>query len=216
MVIKRKIQIIIDIAMIVLLPLLMAYELIGDVFHEVVGTLMFMFFILHNILNYKWYKALFKGSYMPYRIMSTIINLLLFIIMVSLMVSGIILSKYTFAFLQIDSGAYFLRTIHMIAAYWGYILMSMHLGLHWNIMLVILKKNEIVFRILKTVVYIVFIYGIYAFYARSIGNYMFFQTQFVYFDFNEPVAMFILDYVAIMILFAGVGYYTSKFVKDIK
>ena len=60
---KKRIQLIIDITMAVLLPLLMAYSLIGEAFHEVVGTAIFVLFIVHHILNRKWYGALFKGKY---------------------------------------------------------------------------------------------------------------------------------------------------------
>ncbi len=54
---KKRIQLIIDITMAVLLPLLMAYSLIGEAFHEVVGTAIFVLFIVHHILNRKWYGA---------------------------------------------------------------------------------------------------------------------------------------------------------------
>ena len=65
---KNKIRIIIDISMTVLLPLLMAYSLIGETFHEVVGTLIFVLFIVHHIINRKWYGALFtpkRTGYAP-------------------------------------------------------------------------------------------------------------------------------------------------------
>ena len=65
---KKKIQLIIDISMTLLLPLLMAYSLIGEAFHEVVGIAMFVLFIVHHILNRKWYGALFKGKYNARRI----------------------------------------------------------------------------------------------------------------------------------------------------
>lgn len=48
---KKKIRLIMDIAMTVLLPMLMAYSLIGEKFHEIIGTLMFALFILHHVLK---------------------------------------------------------------------------------------------------------------------------------------------------------------------
>ena len=47
--------------MTVLLLLLMAYSLIGETVHEVIGTAIFVLFIGHHILNRGWYKALPKG-----------------------------------------------------------------------------------------------------------------------------------------------------------
>lgn len=45
-------------------------------------------------------------------------------------------------------------------------------------------------------------YGIYAFFHREIGTYMTLRTAFVFFDFAEPLALFFLDYLAVMGLFA--------------
>ena len=60
---RTKIRLMIDISMTVLLPFLMAYSLIGEAFHEVVGTAIFVLFIVHHLLNRRWYGALFKGKY---------------------------------------------------------------------------------------------------------------------------------------------------------
>lgn len=98
MVIKRKIKISIDLAMTVILPLLMAYEMIGAAFHELVGSLMFILFIVHNILNYKLFRYIFKGSYAFSRIFCTIINISIFVIMIALKISGIMMSRYVFTF----------------------------------------------------------------------------------------------------------------------
>ena len=53
------------------------------------------------------------------------------------------------------------------------------------------------------------VYGVDTFIKRDFGNYMFLRYHFVFFDFEEPLALFLLDYVAIMGLFVGVGYYIS-------
>ena len=61
---------ILDAAMVLLLPMLMAYSLIGEAFHEVAGTLMLALFILHHWMNRAWWKNLFKGQYSPQRVFS--------------------------------------------------------------------------------------------------------------------------------------------------
>ena len=48
---------IIDISMVILLPMLMAYSLIGETFHEAAGTLMFILFIVHHVMNRGWYST---------------------------------------------------------------------------------------------------------------------------------------------------------------
>lgn len=65
---KRKIQILVDLVMTVMLPLLMAYSLIGEAFHEWIGMAMFVMFILHHEMNLRFIASLAKGKYTPNRI----------------------------------------------------------------------------------------------------------------------------------------------------
>ena len=50
-------------------------------------------------------------------------------------------------------------------------------------------------------------YGIYAFAKRDIGDYMFLRSHFVFFDYEEPLLFFYMDYIAVMGLFVFLGYY---------
>ncbi len=97
---KKIRKIIIDTAMLILLPLLMAYSLIGETAHEWLGLTMFLLFILHHIMNPAWLKTLFKGRYTPLRIYLTGVNVLLLIVMVLQPVSGIMMSKHIFHFFR--------------------------------------------------------------------------------------------------------------------
>ena len=45
---------IIDILMTMLLLVLMAYSLVGEQVHEILGVLMFGLFIAHHVINRKW------------------------------------------------------------------------------------------------------------------------------------------------------------------
>ena len=56
-------------------------------------------------------------------------------------------------------------------------------------------------------------YGLYAFFKREIGSYMILKNQFVYFDLDEPLARFLLDYIAVMGLFLFIGHYLSEGIK---
>lgn len=207
---KRKIQMSINLLMVIMLPMLMAHSLIGETFHEAAGTAMFILFIAHNISNYKWYKAIFKGRYMPYRILLTAVNMLLFVIMLLLPISGIIISKHIYTFINIDGKAFW-RNIHMSAAYWGYVLMSFYMGLHLD--KVLIKRVSLP---VYAAIAFVFLYGIYAFITKNIYSYMFLNEQFVYFDHNEPIILFLVDYASVMIFFALIGCFTGKILINIR
>ena len=47
-----------------------------------------------------------------------------------------------YRFLKISKGASIARSVHLVCAYLNYILMSLHLGLHWNTMIAAMRKNR--------------------------------------------------------------------------
>ena len=53
--------------MTVLLVCLMAYQVTGEALHEWFGIGMTVLVIVHQILNRKWYSALFQGRYLNNR-----------------------------------------------------------------------------------------------------------------------------------------------------
>ena len=202
---KKRIRIIVDIAMTVLLPMLMAYSMIGEKFHEFIGTLMFVLFILHHVLNRKWYGSLFKGKYHARRIFQTMLDVLLIVFMLVQPISGILMSKHLYTFIQIPGISAAVREIHLCLAYWGFMLLCIHAGTHLTALVKILRKNKVFFYPAAVVGAAVSIYGIYAFIKRQFPDYIFRRTAFVFFDYSEPKTMFFLDYLAIMILFMLLG-----------
>lgn len=85
---KKIIRRITDILMIVGLILLMAERLTGIVQHMIIGMIMFLIFIVHNVCNLSWWSYLGKGSYSPSRRRGTICNILLGIDLLAVMGSG--------------------------------------------------------------------------------------------------------------------------------
>lgn len=212
---KMIMKICIDIAMTVILLLLMGYEKIGQEAHEWIGIAIFVMFIAHHILNHRWSRNLFKGKYTALRILQISLVILVLLSMIGSMVSGIILSRHALSFLGINSGRAFARNLHMLSAYWGFVFISLHLGIHWGMIMGIARKlvkkpSEVRKWILCAAAALIAGYGVYAFIERNIGSYMLLQNQFVFFDFEEPFMLFLFDYIAVMGLFTVAGYYLSK------
>ena len=189
----------IDIIMILSLPILMAYLLVGRQFHEYLGVLMLVLFIVHNGLNYRWYRGLLKGRYSKIRIFSTIINLLLLLSMVGMMASAIIISRYVFSFSDLGHLSSYGRAIHLSLSSSCFVLMSIHAGLHGKK----IRKTNLPFRAGSL---IICVYGVYSFYTRGIAGYIFLTTRYAIFDFNEPLLIFFVDYLSMMWLFMVIGY----------
>lgn len=127
---KTSLKIVVDIGMTVMLLFLMTYERIGEAAHEWLGIGMFVLFIIHHILNRKWSRCVFKGKYTLFRIWQTVLVAGILLAMAGSMYSGVILSEHALSFLPIKGGRAFAREVHMISAYWGFVLMSLHFGLH--------------------------------------------------------------------------------------
>lgn len=209
-------KIVIDMFLTVLLLLLMARQLTGDVAHEWLGAGMFVLWIAHHILNRSWYSHLLKGKYTPARVLQTVINMAVFVSMLGLMVSGIILSREVFAFLPISGGIALARQVHILSAFWGFVLMALHLGLHWNMILGMVRivtgpvSSKWMQRGLRGIAAAVAGYGLYAFLKNQFLSYMFLTASFVYFDFERPALLFFTEYLAIMGLFIFLAHYGSK------
>ena len=136
-----KIKIAVDAVMSVSMLLLMAYGLVGEAAHEWIGMGMFALSVVHHVLNRRWIQAVPRGRYTPLRIVQTALAGLIFLCMVGSMISGIVLSCHVFAFLP-KHGGYELGTESCIfsAPFGALCCMSLHLGMHWNMLLTMAQQ----------------------------------------------------------------------------
>ena len=87
------VRIIIDLCLTILLLCAYAYRIIGDIAHEWIGVSVFVLFIAHNVINYRWYKNVGKGAYTARRVIMTTINALLALTMATLVITGFLQSR---------------------------------------------------------------------------------------------------------------------------
>ncbi len=220
---KAIAKIIIDALMTVALLFVMGYQLWGDIAHEVVGAGLFLLFIAHHILNLSFYKNLFRGKYTPMRILQLTLNAFVLATMMMLMFSGITMSRHVFAFLPVHGGMVLARRLHLLGSYWGFILMSMHLGLHWNQILGVFRKAVGVKKSSKARTVFCFVagllisgYGGWVLMKRDLPTYLFLKTEFVFLDYNESPVLFYLDYLALMALCIFVSHYIARLCRKIQ
>lgn len=220
---KMMIKISIDFMMTVLLLLLMAFNIVGEELHEWLGLSMFILFIAHTGLNAYWYKHLFKGRYTIHRRVQITINLAVFADMIGLMISGIMMSRYVFGFLPIRRYMYFARQLHMMAAYWGFVLMSLHLGMHWQMLITMFEKipvfaqrNKVMLILNRVIACVIAGYGAYAFMKYDLLSYLLLKVQFAFFDDQQSIFSFMWDYLCIMGFGIFVIYYIGKIFKYVE
>lgn len=155
------------------------------------------------------------------------INTLIFIGMFVSMITGIMLSRYVFAWMNLSGGIAMARKLHMLAAYWNFVLISVHLGLHWSMMIgrirIMEKKAFSSGNILsllrwvgRIVAVVIAVYGGYQFMQENISQYLLGTIQFAFFDFRQSVYIFVLRYLAIMECIVCITYYLRKWLLIIK
>jgi len=114
---------------------LMAYSVTGQEVHEWMGVGMFLLFLLHHGLNAAWFRSLTKGRYTPLRVLQAALVLLLLVSVAAQIVSGLAMARYALPFLNIPIPTSTARLLHLACGYWSFLLMGLHLGLHWSIFL---------------------------------------------------------------------------------
>lgn len=107
------------------------------------------------------------------------IDTLVLITMLLQMYSGIVMSRHVFSFLRIEGGMMLARRLHILGAYWGFALMSLHLGLHWSMLMGMAKKRFGLVKPSKGRAIVLFLaglviaaYGLAVFLLRELPSYM--------------------------------------------
>ena len=216
---KAIIKICVDAVMYLLFLLLMGQYLLRDAPHEWLGLAAGVFFILHNVLNYKWYKSFFKGKYTAMRIVQTAVNILLLLAVFGCTLSGIFASQYIFAVgngSTIEIGRY----LHLVTTAWAFTLMSVHLGLHWTQFVGMAKKipmppkaKIMLRRFFRLLVIALCAYGVYLFIDRRFWEELFhlidYQKEY---DESKTFFVYLAESAVLSAMFTSVTYYAKKLI----
>ena len=178
---------VIDVGMMILLLLLMAFPFTGQDIHIFLGIIMIVFFIIHHYLNRRWYLSLFKGKKTKIKMIFITINSLLLISILAVALSGLTLAGY------VPFMSYFLaRKVHLVCSYWSYLLMRLHVGLHLHVTKMI--KN-------KLIVYGIMLIGVILFIKNQIMIYLLNMSVFLYVSDQMNMVIYMFEYLIIFILF---------------
>lgn len=208
----KKLRIAIDIMMYLLFIILMGHHITENLIHEILGTLLLILFIMHNILNIKYYKIIFKGKYTSKRVLTLIIDMLLLISVIGIIISAINISNEVFSPLNISTKIWG-RKLHMLSTSWAFVLMSVHVGMHISpIMNKIYKKikNNTFEYVYYLVLILLIIHGIYSFIKLNLISDLFLLNAFKYYDYNESPIIFYLHVTATSLLICLIVYFISK------
>jgi hypothetical protein len=146
----------------------------------------------------------------------TAVNLLLVLAMAALVITGLFQSRTILAFLHLPGGMV-LRQIHTTAAYWSFILIGLHAGLHWGMIMNAFRKmmkmngknwtRKIAARILALAVAV---FGVWSSFDRDMFSKLFLGFSFDYWDPERPAVLFFAAMLSIMGVYVFIAYYALK------
>ncbi len=213
------VRIAVDISMAAILLFLLGWHLFGNFPHEILGTGLFVLFSIHNILNFRWYRSLFRGRYTVFRAVQTAVILLLWLSIVLTAASSLMISRDVWAFLDVP-GAAVGRKIHLVATAWLFVLSGVHLGFHGEAVVGKIRRffkrrtktaftAGIFFTVLTAAAAV---YGAVVFVRRRLYSDLFLLSEFKFFDFEESPAVFLAEAVCMTVLFAVAGFCLRRLV----
>ena len=212
------IRLVIDLSMTILMLVAMAYQITGNTIHELVGVVLILLFITHNVLNRRWYKTIFKGKYNVRRILSITVNFLFLISMAAVMLSSVPISRDILAFIPINNDMILLQ-IHVMTSYWGFIFMAVHIGLSWGTIINAVRKmtgitstNRFRTIVLRVLVVVIVVYGVQASFEREMFYKLTVYNPFGWYNDKSSIG-FLLDHLSIMGIYISGTHYALKFVR---
>ena len=203
---------IIDVALTVTLLLLMAFQVTEQLAHEWLGIAMFALTVAHQILNRKFYAAIFKGKYNALRILQLTVNCLLLLSFVCTALSGMMMSRFATPFMNGILPSSIVRQGHLAMSHWSFVLMGLHLGLHFG-MITSRLKNKTARIILGTVMTAISVFGFYLFFKSDMLSYMLFKNPFAFLDYEKAWWLVILENLAMLLSWGFAAYLLSLFLR---
>lgn len=202
-----------------LLLLGLAYWWLGNTVHEVVGTGMFLLVIVHNVFNRRWYGRIPKEKRHGRGLFNIGITLVLLIAMLTLLVTSVLISNTLASFMS-AYGGFTVRQIHALAAYWVLVIVSIHLGLRWPMIMGLVrnlfgisKASAVRTAALRAIAVAIAIHGVWSSFELGLGTKLAMQVTLDWWNFEESIAGFFVHCIAIAGLYMALTYYGMKWLQ---
>lgn len=102
----------------------------GLLLHVYVGIGLVLLFLIHQGLNWNWYRTIFRGKYNARRTLLTIAAMLLLVAMIVMMVTSYKIASMALPFEFLPPPRHQWREMHVAVTSWCFLLMAGHLGIH--------------------------------------------------------------------------------------
>lgn len=202
-----------------LLLLGLSYWWLGNTAHEVAGTAMFLLLIVHNAFNRRWYGKLAKARPEPRNLFNISVTFALLAVMLALLVTSLLISEALPPILPIQGG-FTARQIHTLAAYWALMIVSIHLGLRWPMIIGVARHSLGIGKasvartvLLRCTVFLLALHGAWSAWQIGLGAKLSMQMTLDWWDFGSSVLGFFVHCIAVSALVVSAAYYGGNIAK---
>ncbi|SEE66686.1 protein of unknown function [Rhizobiales bacterium GAS188] len=197
----------------------LSYWWLGDTVHEVAGTGMFVLLIAHNLFNRRWYGAAFRTRRDARGTLNVGATLLLLTAMFTLLVTSAVISNTLTKWIP-HRPSFTVRQLHVFAAYWALVIVAIHLGCRWPMIMGVARTlcristpSKVRTLGLRIVAAAVALHGLRSWFALGLGTRLTMQVSLDWWNFEDSVTGFFVHCVAIAGLCIAATYYAMRWRK---
>lgn len=209
-----RLRLFLDFLAICLVIACLGYWWLDNLSHELFGTALFTLVIIHNVFNRRWYGTVSKGRCDAVRVFNSLTVICLATAMLIMLVTSLLISRDVFYFMSLD-GAFAIREIHMFAGYWLLLIVAIHLGTRWTVVMNVFGttlglQGSSFFRatLARGLAFAIVAWGLESSYEMAFGSKLLLTYTLDMWDFTESTLGFFLNYGSIVGLYASVTHYS--------
>ncbi|CAN7170201.1 DUF4405 domain-containing protein [Pararhizobium sp. LjRoot238] len=214
-----RVRLLLDFMAVALLITCLAYWWLDNLSHELFGTALLTLVVVHNVFNRRWYGSVAKARFDVVRIVNILIIVGLALGMTILLVTSFLISRDLFAFMALDGG-FAVREIHMFAGYWVILIIALHLGARWTVVMSVFRgmlgmtdRNPARTITLRGAVAVIAVWGVRSSFEMAFGAKLMLTYSLDMWDFNASTLGFFVNYASIVGLYAAVTHYVLGVVR---
>ena len=200
----------------------LSYWWLGNTAHELAGTAMFLLLVVHNIFNRRFYGAIAGARREARGLVNIAVTLALLIAMAVLLITSVLISEALSGFMS-PHGGFTARQIHTLAAYWALVVVAVHLGLRWPMIMGVARgllgisgPNTARSWALRLAAVAIAVHGVWSSFELGLGTKLAMQVTLDWWNFEDSVAGFFIHCVAIAGLYMVLIYYAMRWVRHRK
>ena len=193
-----------------------AYYWQGNGAHELAGLGMFLLLIAHNLFHRRWFATLSKKTIRARGPFNLALTFVLLAGMLALLGTSMMISETLFASWRLADD-FTARQIHAGLAYWLLLVVAVHLGLRWPMLMTfgrklagIARPNRARTALLRMVTAAIAVQGLFSAAVLDLRTRLLFQMSLDWWNFEQSVAGFFLHCTAVAGLCMCLAYYTTQ------